>query len=72
MVMLGETRQTALERHRNVGNSEIEHNLAEAARAQESLSRPRNVGSIQHADNGQRGKIHSTVGYVGGIKKTLL
>ena len=72
MVMLGETRQTALERHRNVGNSEIEHNQTEATRAQKLLSRPRDTCSIQHPDNGQRGKIHSTARRVRGIKKTLL
>ena len=71
MVMLGETRQTALERYSNVGNSKIEHNQTEATRAQKLLSRTRDVGSIEQTDNGQRGKIHSTTRYVRRIKKTL-
>ena len=71
MVMLGETRQAALDRHGDVGNSKIEHDQAKAARAQEFLSRSRDV-RIQHTDNGQRGEVHSTARSVRGIKKTLL
>ena len=49
-MVLGEPGQTALERHRNVGSSEIEHDQTEAARAQKLLSRARDA--CQHEAHG--------------------
>jgi hypothetical protein len=70
MVMLGETRQTALERYRNVGDSKIENDQAEAARAQELLSRSGNTRPM-NTDNGQGSKINSAESYIGRIKTTF-
>ena len=66
---LGEPGQTALERHRNIGSSEIEHDQTEAARAQELLSRDGDACSMKHTNNNQCGKINSAVSRVGRIKK---
>jgi len=66
---LDEPGQTALEWHRNIGSSEIEHDQAEAARAQELLSRGRDACSMKHTDNDQCGEINSAVSRVGRIKK---
>ena len=38
-MVLGEPGQAALERHRNIGSSEIEHDQAKATRAQKLFSR---------------------------------
>jgi hypothetical protein len=69
VVALGEPGQTALERHRNIGSSEIEHDQTEAARAQELLSRDRDACSMKHTNNNQCGKINSAVSRVRRIKK---
>jgi hypothetical protein len=71
VVALGEPGQTALERHRDVGSSEIEDDQAKATRTQKLLSRGRDGYSVKHADNNQCGKINSAVSRVGRIKKTF-
>src|SRR5262249_36640772 len=69
VVALGKPGQTALKRQRDIGDSEIEHDQAEAARAQKLLSRDWDACNMKHTDNHQCGEIHSAMSCVGRIKK---